>query len=119
MVDRILTTHFGSLPRPERVGTQLVAQDSGLNFDPATCDAVMQAEVDTVNNCIEHPRLVAQRRLTRANIVGRDRVMAATDCGLGTFAGSDAIDRPICYAKLASMAQGARMASDELWNSTP
>lgn len=119
MVDRILTTHVGSLPRPERVGTQLVAQDRGLNFDPATCDAVMQAEVDTVNNCIEHPRLVAQRRLTRANIVGRDRVMAATDCGLGTFAGSDAIHRPICYAKLASMAQGARMASDELWNSTP
>ena len=60
-------------------------------------------------------RLVAQRLLTYANIVGRDRVMAASDCGFGTFAGYGAIHPPICYAKLASMAEGARMASEELW----
>lgn len=71
--------------------------------------------LDSVNNFIEHPRLVAQRLLTYAGIVGRDRVMAATDCGFGTFAGFGAIHPPICYAKLASMAEGARMASEELW----
>ena len=71
--------------------------------------------LDSVNNFIEHPRLVAQRLLTYANIVGRDRVMAATDCGFGTFAGFGAIHPPICFAKLASMAEGAQLASDELW----
>jgi 5-methyltetrahydropteroyltriglutamate--homocysteine methyltransferase len=71
--------------------------------------------LDSVNNFIEHPRLVAQRLLTYANIVGRERVMAATDCGFGTFAGFGAIHPPICYAKLASMAEGAEIASKELW----
>ena len=71
--------------------------------------------LDTVNNFIEHPRLVAQRLLAYARIVGRERVMAATDCGFGTFAGFGAIHPPIAYAKLASMAEGARMASNELW----
>ncbi len=71
--------------------------------------------LDSVNNFIEHPRLIAQRLQTYANIVGRDRVMAATDCGFGTFAGFGAIYPPICFAKLASMAEGARIASDALW----
>ncbi|MBL8337984.1 MAG: cobalamin-independent methionine synthase II family protein [Rhodoferax sp.] len=71
--------------------------------------------LDTVNNFIEHPRLVAQRLLTYADIVGRDRVMAATDCGFGTFAGFGAIHPPICFAKLASMAEGAEIASRTLW----
>lgn len=72
--------------------------------------------IDTVNNFIEHPRLVAQRLLTFADIVGRDRVMAGTDCGFGTFAGYGAIHPPIAYAKLETMAQGAEMASRELWS---
>ena len=71
--------------------------------------------LDSVNNFIEHPRLIAQRLRTYANIVGRDRVMAATDCGFGTFAGFGAIYPPICFAKLASMAEGARIASEALW----
>ena len=71
--------------------------------------------LDTVNNFIEHPRLVAQRLLTYADIVGRDRVLAATDCGFGTFAGFGAIHPPICFAKLASMAEGAEIASRQLW----
>ena len=71
--------------------------------------------LDSVNNFIEHPRLIAQRLLTYANIVGRDRVLAASDCGFGTFAGYGAIHPDICFAKLASMAEGAQMASAELW----
>jgi len=71
--------------------------------------------IDSVTNFIEHPRLVAQRIKLYAGIVGRERVMAGTDCGFGTFAGFGAIHPPIAYAKLASMAEGARMASEELW----
>ena len=48
MNDRILTTHVGSLPRPERVVTQLFAQDSGLNYDAAEFDRIMAAEVADV-----------------------------------------------------------------------
>ena len=71
--------------------------------------------LDTVNNFIEHPRLIAQRLKTYANIVGRERVMAGTDCGFGTFAGFGAVHPSIAYAKLESMAVGAEMASKELW----
>ena len=74
--------------------------------------------IDSVNNFIEHPRLVAQRLRTYADIVGRERVMAASDCGFGTFAGFGAVHPPIAYAKLASMAEGAQMASRELWGHT-
>ena len=72
--------------------------------------------LDSVNNFIEHPRLVAQRLLTYANIVGRDRVMAGTDCGFGTFAGFGAIHPSIGFAKLKSMAEGAAIASRKLWS---
>jgi 5-methyltetrahydropteroyltriglutamate--homocysteine methyltransferase len=71
--------------------------------------------IDSVNNFIEHPRLIAQRLRTYADIVGRERVMAASDCGFGTFAGYGAVHPSIAYAKLASMAEGAEMASRELW----
>ena len=74
--------------------------------------------IDSVNNFIEHPRLIAQRLRTYADIVGRERVMAASDCGFGTFAGFGAVHPPIAYAKLASMADGAQMASRELWGHT-
>ena len=66
--------------------------------------------LDSVSNFIEHPRLIAQRLQTYARIVGPDRVMAATDCGFGTFAGFGAIHPPIAYAKLRSMAEGASIA---------
>jgi 5-methyltetrahydropteroyltriglutamate--homocysteine methyltransferase len=59
--------------------------------------------------------LVAQRLVQYAQIVGRDRVMAGTDCGFGTFAGFGAVHPPIAYAKLKSLAEGAEMASNELW----
>lgn len=72
--------------------------------------------LDSVNNFIEHPRLIAQRLLTYANIVGRERIMAGTDCGFGTFAGYGAIHPSIGFAKLKSMAEGAAMASQDLWS---
>ena len=71
--------------------------------------------VDTTTNFVEHPELVAQRIERFAGIVGRERVIAGTDCGFSTFAGYAGIDPEIAYAKLASLAEGARVASDRLW----
>ena len=67
--------------------------------------------VDTTTNFIEHPELVAQRIERFANIVGKDRVIAGSDCGFGTFAGFGAVDPQIAYAKLKSLSVGAALAS--------
>ena len=71
--------------------------------------------IDSTTNFVEHPRLVAQRILRYADIVGRERVMAGTDCGFSTFAGFGAVDEEIVYAKLASLVEGAATASKALW----
>jgi len=68
--------------------------------------------IDSTCNYIEHPELVAQRLDTYAQIVGADRVMAGTDCGFGTWSGFGAIDPDICWAKLGSLSEGARRASE-------
>lgn len=64
--------------------------------------------VDTTTNFIEHPELVAQRLARFVEIVGPDRVIAGSDCGFGTFAGFGAVDPEIAWAKLATLAEGAR-----------
>jgi 5-methyltetrahydropteroyltriglutamate--homocysteine methyltransferase len=69
----------------------------------------------STSNYVEHPELIAQRICVFADIVGRERVLAGTDCGFGTFAGIGKMDAQISYAKLASLAQGARRASERLW----
>lgn len=71
--------------------------------------------LDTTTNFVEHPQLVAQRIIQFTDIVGRDRVIAGTDCGFGTFAGFGPIDPEICYAKLSAMSEGAQIASKQLW----
>ncbi len=71
--------------------------------------------IDSTTNFIEHPELVAERICRFADIVGRERVIAGSDCGFATFAGFGAVDGEIAYAKLASMAEGATIASDRLW----
>jgi 5-methyltetrahydropteroyltriglutamate--homocysteine methyltransferase len=71
--------------------------------------------IDSVNNFIEHPELVAERLVRLAGVVGRERVMAGSDCGFGTFAGFGAVHPDIAYAKLKTMAEGAAMASQALW----
>ena len=69
----------------------------------------------TTTNYIEHPELVAERLERFAQIVGRDRVMAGTDCGFGTFAGFGPVEPDIAYLKLKSLVEGARIASRRLW----
>ncbi len=71
--------------------------------------------LDSTTNFVEHPKLVAERICRFADIVGRERVMAGTDCGFSTFAGFGAVDENIVYAKLGSMVEGAALASERLW----
>ena len=65
--------------------------------------------VDTTTNFVEHPRLIAQRLERFVNFLGRERVVAGTDCGFGTFAGFGAVDPEIAYAKLRSLSEGASL----------
>ncbi len=71
--------------------------------------------VDSTTNYIEHPELVAQRITRYAQLVGRESVIAGSDCGFATFASFLAIDPGITWAKLGAMAEGARIASASLW----
>jgi 5-methyltetrahydropteroyltriglutamate--homocysteine methyltransferase len=70
--------------------------------------------IDSTTNYIEHPELVAQRLEAYGAIVGRERLLAATDCGFGTWAGFGAVDPDICWAKLRTLAEGAARASARL-----
>ena len=70
--------------------------------------------VDTTTNFIEHPELVAERIEKFVHIVGKERVIAGSDCGFGTFAGFGAIDPDIAYAKLKSLSEGAALVSNRL-----
>ena len=69
----------------------------------------------STSNYVEHPELVAQRICQFAEIVGRQRVIAGTDCGFGTFAGIGKMDAGISFKKLKALVEGARLASQRLW----
>jgi len=71
--------------------------------------------IDSVTNFVEHPELVAQRIRNLARVAGRENVIAGTDCGFATIAGTSRVDGEIAWAKLKSMAEGARLASKQLW----
>ena len=71
--------------------------------------------IDTCTNCIEHPETVAQRIERYARVVGCEQVIAGTDCGFSTIAGRSAVAPDVAYAKLASLTEGARLASARLW----
>ena len=83
--------------------------------DVPDCKVLIPGVLDSTNNYIEHPELVAQRIERLAHIVGRENVMAGSDCGFATFAQVLPVDPRITWAKLAAMAEGARIASDRLW----
>ena len=71
--------------------------------------------IDSTNNYIEHPELIAQRITNIAGVVGRENVIAGSDCGFATVAGYTPVDPKITWAKLAAMSEGARIASGRLW----
>jgi 5-methyltetrahydropteroyltriglutamate--homocysteine methyltransferase len=71
--------------------------------------------IESKSNFVEHPELIAQRIGHYANLVGRENVIAGSDCGFGTWVGQAAVDPDVVYAKLAAMAQGAAIASRYFW----
>jgi 5-methyltetrahydropteroyltriglutamate--homocysteine methyltransferase len=71
---------------------------------------ILPGVVSHATNVVEHPELVAERIVRFAKLVGRERVIASTDCGLGGRVHAD-----IAWAKLEALAQGAALASKELW----
>ncbi len=72
--------------------------------------------IESKSNFIEHPELIAQRISHYAKLVGRENVIAGSDCGFGTWVGQAAVDPDVVFAKLKAMADGARIASRDFWN---
>jgi 5-methyltetrahydropteroyltriglutamate--homocysteine methyltransferase len=72
--------------------------------------------IESKSNFIEHPELIAQRIGRYAKLVGRENVIAGSDCGYGTWVGQAAVDPDVVWAKMAAMAEGARIASRQFWN---
>jgi 5-methyltetrahydropteroyltriglutamate--homocysteine methyltransferase len=124
--------HHHDVPLRDIIDLVLQARLAGLSFEAANPrhehEWTVFAEVtvpeekvlipgilDSTTNFIEHPELVAQRIARFASLVGRERVIAGTDCGFATFAGSSTVDPDIAWAKLHALAEGARLASQQLW----
>jgi 5-methyltetrahydropteroyltriglutamate--homocysteine methyltransferase len=124
--------HHRDIPLKEIIGILLNARPAALSFEAANPRHAHEWKVfeevrlpegkllipgvlDTTTNFIEHPELVAQRIVQYARLVGRENVIAGTDCGFATFASRPTIDPKIAWAKLEAMAEGARLASEELW----
>ena len=124
--------HHHDIPLKEIVDLVLKARPVGLSFEGANPrhahewkvwqdvrlpegKVLIPGVLDTTTNFIEHPELVAQRILNYANQVGRENVIAGSDCGFGTSAWGRKVETNIVWAKLASMVEGARLASQELW----
>ncbi len=96
---------------PRHAHEWTVFRDTGLPQDKVLIPGVLSS----TTNYVEHPLLVAERICRFADVVGRERVIAGTDCGFSTFAGFGPVDPDIVYMKLRSMAEGARVASERLW----
>jgi 5-methyltetrahydropteroyltriglutamate--homocysteine methyltransferase len=96
---------------PRHAHEWTVFRDSDVPEDKILIPGVLS----TTTNYIEHPLLVAERLERFADIVGRERVIAGTDCGFGTFGGFGPVEPEIAYRKLASLVEGAQIASSRLW----
>ena len=125
--------HHLDVPLAEIIDDVLEARPAGLSFEGANPrhehewtvfedvklpdgKVIIPGVLDTTTNYIEHPELVAQRLVRYARLVGRERVIAGADCGFGTFAGTPMVHPDIVFAKLESLAEGARIASRQLWS---
>ena len=76
---------------------------------------VIPGVIDSTSNFVEHPEVVCDRLVRYAGVVGKENMIAGVDCGFGTFAGRLQVDSKIVWMKLASLVEGAKMASEQLW----
>jgi 5-methyltetrahydropteroyltriglutamate--homocysteine methyltransferase len=96
---------------PRHAHEWIVWRDAELPEDKVLVPGLLTS----TSNYVEHPELIAQRIEQFASIVGRERVIAGTDCGFGTFAGIGKMDAEISWLKLRSLVEGAQIASRRLW----
>jgi 5-methyltetrahydropteroyltriglutamate--homocysteine methyltransferase len=111
IVDVVLRVRAGAVyvegANPRHAHEWTVWEDVALPDDRVLIVGV----IDTVTNHVEHPELVAERLVRLARIVGRERVIGATDCGFGTYAGVDTVHPSIAWAKLRALVEGAEIAT--------
>jgi 5-methyltetrahydropteroyltriglutamate--homocysteine methyltransferase len=124
--------HHYDVPLVDIIDIVFAARPSGISFEAANprhahewklfervklpeSKVLVPGVIDSTTNFIEHPELVAERIGRYARLVGRENVIAGTDCGFGTWVGQAAVDPDIVWAKLTSLAEGARLASREFW----
>jgi len=124
--------HHCDVPLADIVDVIFAAKPAGLSFEAANPrhahewrvfetvklpegKVLIPGVIESKTNFIEHPELIAQRIGRYAALVGRENVIAGSDCGYGTWVGQAAVDADIVWAKLAAMAEGARLATKEFW----
>jgi 5-methyltetrahydropteroyltriglutamate--homocysteine methyltransferase len=114
IIDIVLSAHAAGLSleacNPRHAHEWRVFEDVKLPDDRYLLPGV----IDSTNNFVEHPDLVAERLLNYGRLVGGERVMATSDCGFGTFAGVSNVASSVVWAKFKSMAEGARRATERL-----
>jgi len=124
--------HHRDVPLEQIIDLILTVRAHGLSFEAANGrhahewkvfekaklpegKVLIPGVIESMSNRIEHPELVAQRIVQLAKVVGRENVIAGSDCGFGTFVGVALVEPEIAWAKLGSLVEGARLATEELW----
>ena len=124
--------HHCDVPLRDIIETVFLAKPSGLSLEAANPrhahewtvfedvklpegKVLIPGVIESKTNFIEHPELIAQRVGRYARLVGRENVIAGSDCGYGTWVGQAAVDPGVVWAKFASLAEGARLATREFW----
>ena len=124
--------HHYDVPLKEIINIVLKAPPLGISFEGANPrhahewkvwedvklpdgKIIIPGVLDTTTNFIEHPELIAERIVRYAGVVGKENMMVGSDCGFGTSAWGRRVESRIAWAKLASMVEGAKLASQELW----
>jgi len=124
--------HHCDVPLADIIDVIFTAKPAGLSFEAANPrhahewklfetvklpegKVLIPGVIESKTNFIEHPELIAQRIGRYAALVGRENVIAGSDCGYGTWVGQAAVDPQVVWVKLASLAEGARLASKEFW----
>jgi 5-methyltetrahydropteroyltriglutamate--homocysteine methyltransferase len=124
--------HHHDVPLADIIDTVFLARVSAISFEAANPrhahewtlferikvpdgKVLIPGVIESKSNFIEHPELIAQRIVRYADLVGRENVIAGSDCGYGTWVGQAAVDPDVVWAKFAALAEGARLASQQLW----
>jgi len=124
--------HHFDVPLADIIDLACLARPAGISFEAANPrhahewalfervklpegKVLIPGVLESKTNFIEHPELIAQRIARYANLVGRENVIAGSDCGYGTWVGQAAVDPDVVWAKMAAMAEGARLASRQFW----